>query len=98
MLWQSWCEKALRFVRSSRRASMSLAESRSLAAAAAAAESGSGEADEPLRALTEALPPRRRLKMDGSDAERDVALHGGARLDDCDDGMPPELLFFFFLN
>jgi len=72
---------------------MSLAESRSLAAAAAAAaaaaESGSGEADEPLRALTEALPPRRRLKMDGSDAERDVALHGGARLDDCDDGMPP---------
>jgi len=69
--WQSWWAKALRFSRSSKRASMSLA---SLSAA-----SGSGEAEVPLTAdalwvAAELPPPRKRLKMDGSDEDLDVEL------------------------
>ena len=63
-------------MRSSKRASMSLAESLSLC-------SGSGDPEFPLVAdalKAELFPLRSRLKMEGSDADLDVELLGGANV------------------
>ena len=68
--------KTLRLMRSSKRASMSLAESLSLC-------SGSGDPEFPLVAdalKAELFPLRSRLKMEGSDADLDVELLGGANV------------------
>jgi len=72
-------------MRSSKRASMSLAESLSLC-------SGSGDPELPLVAdalEAELFAPRSRLKMEGSDADLDVELLGGANVlpEDAEAGM-----------
>ena len=67
ILWQSWCANALRFNRSSKRASISL-ESLS-------PTSGSGDAEVPLAAFVATVPPpRKRLNNEGSDVDREVVF------------------------